>query len=105
MILRQKGDLIKAEKLAREALRIRIKLHGNDHNHLGICCDLLGNISLRQNKRGDETRGLFERALALTVIKGGPDGVNTAGVNINIGDFCLQLAACSYKSNNDDDDH
>jgi tetratricopeptide (TPR) repeat protein len=92
VILRQKGDLIKAEKLAREALRIRIKVHGNDHNYVGICCDLLANILLGQNKLGDETRGLYERALALTVIHGGPDGVNAAGVNSNFGDFYLQLA-------------
>jgi hypothetical protein len=35
VIAAQKGDLVKAEQLARESLRIRVKFHGNNHHHVG----------------------------------------------------------------------
>jgi hypothetical protein len=35
VILQQDGDLIKAEKLARESLHIRCRLYGPDHGRVG----------------------------------------------------------------------
>jgi tetratricopeptide (TPR) repeat protein len=92
VIYRQNGDLIKAEELAREALRIRDHLYGNSHNNVGISIDLLARILRAQKNLGDETRELFEHSLAIDIRNGGPDGINTAVGNLNIGNFCRQLA-------------
>jgi hypothetical protein len=53
--------------------------------------DLLARILLSQGKFGDETRGLFESCLAISIRHEGPDGLNTAKGNFNIGGFyyCL----------------
>jgi hypothetical protein len=74
VILLQKGDLIKAEKLARESLVIRSQLYSNDHNKVADCCNLLAVILEAQDNYGDETKGLLERALAINIKNGGPDG-------------------------------
>jgi hypothetical protein len=44
VIYRQEGDLIKAEMLARESLRIRTLIYGSDHGIVQISCYLLANI-------------------------------------------------------------
>jgi hypothetical protein len=88
----QKKDLIKAEELARESLRIRTLVYGNNHIGIDICCDLLARILWSQGKFGDEMRGLYERCLAFSIRNEGPDGLNTATGNSNIGDFYYQLA-------------
>jgi glutamate mutase epsilon subunit len=93
VILRQgDGDLIKAEKLARESLRIRTRLHGSNYPRIGPSCMLLGKILMAQDKHGDETKKLFELSLANFVMNEGPDGPNTAGGNIDICQFHCQLA-------------
>jgi hypothetical protein len=90
VILRQNdGDLIKAEKLARESLLIS----ANDHR-IGRSCMLLGRILMIQDKDkdGDETKELFERSLAIYLENEGPDGPNTAVGNISIAQLHYKLA-------------
>jgi tetratricopeptide (TPR) repeat protein len=92
VIYRQEGDLLKAEKLAREALRIRFLLYSSDEHMIGGSCDLLARILKSQGKFEDETKRLFERSLAIFIRMEGPDGANTAVVNINIGSYYHDLA-------------
>jgi hypothetical protein len=92
VIFKQKGDLIKAEELARESLRIRTLINDSNHSTVDLSCDLLASISSAQGKLGDETRGLYERSLAISIRDGGPDGLNVATGNYNIGVFYEQLA-------------
>jgi tetratricopeptide (TPR) repeat protein len=91
-ICRKGGDLMKAERLAREALSIISRLYSSDDSRLAICCSLLAKILMDQEKLGDERKELFERALAINIRHKGPDGANTAGANINLGIFHRQLA-------------
>jgi tetratricopeptide (TPR) repeat protein len=93
VLLRQDdGDLIKAEKLARESLRIRTRLYGSNDHRIGSSSRLLGRILKKQGKLGDETKELLERSLAISVVNEGPDGPNIALGNIEIGNFYYQLA-------------
>jgi hypothetical protein len=78
--------------LARESLRIRTLIFGTDHNSMVLSCNLLANVLEVQGKLGDETRGLHERSLALTIRHFGPDGINAAIGNNNLGDFYYKLA-------------
>jgi tetratricopeptide (TPR) repeat protein len=93
VILRQKGDLLKAEMLAREALRIRSLIYssGNDYK-IGTSCDLLARILQSQGKFEDETKRLFERSLSICIRNEGPYGSNTAVMSVNIGLYYYQLA-------------
>jgi tetratricopeptide (TPR) repeat protein len=92
VINQQKGDLVKAEMLARESLRILIQLFDNNHPHVGISNGLLGNILQSQGNLGNETKELFERSLAINIKSDGPDGLNTAVSYNCFGDFYHQLA-------------
>jgi tetratricopeptide (TPR) repeat protein len=92
VIYRQEGDLLKAEKLAREALRISSLIHNSDDHKIGVSCDLLARILKHQGKFEDETKELFERSLAIFIRREGPDGANTAISNINIGCYYYELA-------------
>jgi hypothetical protein len=87
VIYRLQGDLIKAEKLARETLRIRTRLEGVGSRNEGYCCLLLARILCEQNNMGDETKKLYERSLALCIRYEGPNAVNTAIQLISIGRF------------------
>jgi tetratricopeptide (TPR) repeat protein len=84
------GDLIKAEGLARESLRIRTRLHCS--HSVGSSCILLARLLKKQGEFGDETKELFERSLAIFIRTEGPDGINTAVVNIHIGEFHYHFA-------------
>jgi hypothetical protein len=86
------GDLIKAEKLARESLRIRTQLNDSSYHRIGTSCTLLAKILMYQGKLGDETKELFERSLANFVVNEGLDGLSTALGNIDIGRFHYQHA-------------
>jgi tetratricopeptide (TPR) repeat protein len=86
------GDLIKAEGLAREAIRIRDQLYGAHHGSLSLTYQLLARILQDQGNFGDETKELLERSLSIAVRNEGPDGVNTAVANIVIGQFYYQFA-------------
>jgi hypothetical protein len=92
VIIQQGGDLIKAEVLAREALRIRTLIYVEDDHHIGYSCNLLGRVLLGQNKYGDETRDLLKRSLATDIKHEGPDAVNTAFSHRDLGLFYQHLA-------------
>jgi tetratricopeptide (TPR) repeat protein len=85
-----KGDYVKAEKLARESLRIRVLING--HNFLvGYTATLLASILMSQGKLGPETKELFEQSLAISIRNSGPDGVDTAISYFNSGLFNRKL--------------
>jgi hypothetical protein len=86
------GDKTKAEKLARESLRIRTRLYGSDDRRMGISCILLARILMNQGKFGDVTKELLERSLAIFVVNEGPDGPNTACGNITTCQLYCNLA-------------
>jgi tetratricopeptide (TPR) repeat protein len=92
VITEQKGDCVKAEMLARESLRIRTRVYGNDHIIVGLSCDLLGHTLMSQGNLGDETMELFERSLANHSKNYGSDESNIAISNFNLGNFYHQLA-------------
>jgi flagellar hook assembly protein FlgD len=56
-IYRLNGDLIKAEEVARESLRIRSLIYDIKDPSVGSSCILLASILETQGKLGDETRG------------------------------------------------
>jgi hypothetical protein len=90
--LQLNGDLVKAEMLARESLRIRARLYCSNHLYVGFSMGLLGGVLRRQGNVGDEVRELYERALAIKVKYDGPDGGNTAVSNLNLGYFHNQVS-------------
>jgi hypothetical protein len=92
VILEQNRDLIKAEELARESLRIRTLISGSLFVAVEMSSNLLAHILEAQGKLGDETRGLYERCLAISIRNQGPDGSNTAIANHNLGLFYSSLA-------------
>jgi tetratricopeptide (TPR) repeat protein len=98
VIYQQKGDLVKAEKLARESLRIRTRLFGGDHGQVGIPCGLLARILQDQGKLGIETKELFERCLAIEIKNFGSEGFSTAASNINLGSFYHLQAEASLST-------
>jgi tetratricopeptide (TPR) repeat protein len=91
VIYQQEGDLIKAEELARESLRIRSLIKNSNDDCVGRSYNLLATILRAQGKLGDETRGLYERSLAFFIRYEGPDGLRTAVVNDNLAKFYCQL--------------
>jgi tetratricopeptide (TPR) repeat protein len=92
VINKQDGDLVKAEMLVRESLRIRTRTYGNGNINVASSCGLLASILMSQGKLGNETMELFERSLANDTKHYGPDGTNTAISNFNFGNFYLHLA-------------
>jgi tetratricopeptide (TPR) repeat protein len=92
VIYRQNGDIKKAEELVREALFIRGQHYGSDHDLTGVSCELLAGILRAQKNLGNETRGLYEHSLSITLRHVGPDGANTVVGHYNISVFYLRLA-------------
>lgn len=92
VIFRKDGDFIKAEELAREALRIRCKLYGLVSTFVGSTCLLLAQILQSQNKVGDETKELFKSSLAISASIEGPNGESSAVGHTIVGLFHKQLA-------------
>jgi hypothetical protein len=80
---------VKAEKLAKESLRIRTRLYDADHAYVGLSSGLLARILLDQGKLGIETKELHERSLAIDIKNDGSEGVNTAASNFNLGNFII----------------
>jgi hypothetical protein len=78
---------VKAEKLVRESLRIRTRLHGGDHAQVGMSSSILARILQVQGKLGIETKELYERSLAIIIKNFGLEGINTAASNFNLGNF------------------
>jgi hypothetical protein len=87
-----KVDFVRAEMLARESLRIRAQLFGNDDYRVGESTTLLAGILREQGNLGAKVKELFECSLAIDVKHEGPDGINTSISNANLGDFHSQLA-------------
>lgn len=92
VIIRQNGDLTKAEVLAREVLRIRTLIYFEDHHSVGVSCNLLARALHSQKNYGDETMGLYKRSLAIDIKHDGPDASNTAKSNSSLGQFYQELA-------------
>jgi tetratricopeptide (TPR) repeat protein len=92
IFLQVNGDLIKAEGLARDAIRIKVQLFDAYDNGVGGNYLQLARILLKQGKFDDETKELYEHSLASFIRNEGLDGGNTAFVNITIGEFYYQLA-------------
>jgi hypothetical protein len=99
VIYQQDGDSMKDEELARESLRITSVIHDSNHHRVGKACNLLASILMTQGQSGDETRGLFERCVAISILNFGPDGSDTAVANYNLGLFYHQLAGMQAKLN------
>jgi hypothetical protein len=89
--LQEHGDLVKAEMLARESLRIFSRIF-HSHPCTGLSTGLLACILQSQGNLGNKTLELFKWSLAMDIENSGPDGMNTAGSNINLGRFYHQLA-------------
>jgi tetratricopeptide (TPR) repeat protein len=93
VIHRQEGDLVKAETLARESLRIVSKLCTRQQDRLGISTNQLANILQSQGKIGGETLELFERSLSICTKQSGPDSTDVAAANGYLGQYHHHLAA------------
>jgi hypothetical protein len=91
VITTQGGDLVKAEKLARESLRIRVLINSNSPP-VGVSACILASILRIQGKLSAETKELLERSLANSIQNYGPDGTNTATDHVNFGIFYRELA-------------
>jgi hypothetical protein len=89
---RQNVDLIKAEELARESLRIRSLIYDSDDSKMALCYNLIARILQAQNKLGDETRDLFKRSLTIAIRNEGPDTDNDMTGKVFVGKFHHQLA-------------
>jgi tetratricopeptide (TPR) repeat protein len=98
VIYQQQGDLVRAETLARESLRIRDKLYSNDHLYLGISIYLLSAIFRSQGKLGDEVQKLMARSLAIYVKHEGVDGINTAIMNNMLGQLHCQRSRKDFNT-------
>lgn len=85
-------DLIRAETLVRESLRIRVLIFGNDHICTGHSISLLAQIMSSEGKLGDETKSMYERALANYIRNQGPDALNTSITSSNLGNFHYKLS-------------
>jgi tetratricopeptide (TPR) repeat protein len=95
VIFRQKGDLVKAEKLIRESLRIKTHLYGGDHALVGVSGSLLARILLSQGKLGSKTKELYERSLTIGIKNSGSEGLSTAVSNNDLGILYHLQAGCS----------
>jgi hypothetical protein len=91
VITEQRGDLVKAEKLARESFRIRVLINSNSPL-VGNTADVLASILRVQGKLGSETKKLLEQSLTNSIRNYGPDGTNTAIDHINFSHFYRELA-------------
>jgi hypothetical protein len=91
VIFMQKGDMMTAEKLVRESLRIRVLVNSNNGFDGNSMC-LLASILRFQGKLGSETKELLEQSLAINIRNDGPDGTNTAVNHYNCGFFYRKLA-------------
>jgi hypothetical protein len=91
VIITQRGDLVKAEKLVRESLRIRVQIKSNSYL-VGYSLGLLTDVLRFRSKLGSEMKEVLEQCLAIDIRNYGPDGANTAGDYGNIGIYYRELA-------------
>jgi tetratricopeptide (TPR) repeat protein len=83
VIFGQRVDLVKAENLARESLRISVLINSNSPC-VGKAAGLLASILASQDKLGSETEELFEQSLAISIRNYGPDGTAIDYLNLGI---------------------
>jgi tetratricopeptide (TPR) repeat protein len=88
----EQGNLVKAEMLVRESLRIRARIFHNDDPHVGASTGLLAKILQLQGNLCNETKELYERSLAIDIKNEGPEKINAAAANGRLGIFYHQLA-------------
>jgi hypothetical protein len=91
VIHEQNGDLVKAERLIGESLRIRNLVHGSDSLEVGHSTGILATILGSQNKGQSETKELLEGCLTIDIKYYGSDGGNTAVSYNNFGYFYYKL--------------
>lgn len=89
---KQEKDLVKAERLIRESLRMRKKLYANDHQYVGTSCALLATIMKTQGKLNLEMRDLMEHSIAIEIKHHGADNHNVGTAYYNLGSFYFQFA-------------
>ena len=63
------------------------RVRGVNHNRTAECVSELGAALLNQNKLGDETRAVLQRALDIHLLNMGPDAENVGAANNNLGIF------------------
>jgi hypothetical protein len=91
VILLQDGDLVKAEKLARESFHIRSLKFGMNHPETGASSSLLARILAAGKGPGDERiLTLAKESLAIILKNQGPDGRDTAVSNNNLAVYYYQ---------------
>jgi hypothetical protein len=61
---------------------------------------MLGNILGKRGNLGDEVKGLYKRSMAIYMNQEGPDGINTAVGNTNLGRYHLSVAEKNLKEKN-----
>ena len=76
-----------AERVLKAALVWFDRVYGVNHNRTGECVSVLGIALLDQNKLGDETRAVLQRALDINLLNLGPDAGNVGISNNNLGLF------------------
>jgi hypothetical protein len=91
VITEQRGDLMKAEKLVRESIRIRVLINNNSP-FVGNTAGRLASILMMQGKLGSETKELFEQSIANTIRNYGLDGIHAATDHSNFSIFYGELA-------------
>lgn len=103
VILRRKGDLLKAEMFVRASLHVRNRLHVTDYVSVGDSIDLLVGILQDQGNLGSETQELRERSLVINLKHFGSEGLNTATSYYNLGNLHYYRAKESQDSENQEE--
>jgi hypothetical protein len=92
------GDLVKAEALARESIRIRTQIFDCNDRHIGESVGILATILQLQDKLGYETKELIERAIMINTRHYGPDGSNTAVAYRRLSDYHMELSKTQHSA-------
>jgi hypothetical protein len=95
VLSRLNADLVKAEMLIRESLRIRVLLYDQNHYLVGRSCDVLSGVLVLQKKLGYETKEFLDRSLAIGIRNYGSEGNSTGVAYSNLGEYYRLLAEVS----------
>jgi hypothetical protein len=94
IFLEENGELVRAEMLVRESLRIRTQLSTNTSElYLAESTSLLAGILQKQGMLGDEEKELLQTCLFISVKYEGTDSINAAIGNRNLGHFHQSVVA------------
>ena len=88
--LEQKGNLPRAEALAREVLDSTRSTFGEDHHETGIVLSNLANVLSEQPDKYAEAKAAYRRAASIVRARLGPDSPETATVENNLGGLLLR---------------